>query len=132
MATYNLEGLDQLGEFGEGTLGSFLATFGVLAVFFVILLAIAIVVLWVFSSIGIMNLAKKHDIPNPWLAFIPIGRSYIVGKLGFEVYDKENKNATTFVWITLGLGAASFLLGNSDGDLNRLVSFAKLDRKSVV
>ena len=126
MVNFKVEGLDELGEFGEGALGSFLASFGVLAVFIGILIAIAIVTLWVFSSIGLMNQAKKKNIPNGWLAFIPVGRSYIIGKLGFEVYDKENPNATNFMWITLILGAVSFILGNSKGDLNRLVEFAKL------
>ena len=126
MVNFNLEGLDALGDFGEGTIGSFLATFGVLAVFFAILIGIAVILLWVFGSIGLMNLAKKKNIQNPWLAFLPIGRSYLVGKLGFEVYDVENKNATTFMWVTLALGAASFVLGDSSGDLGTLVKYGLL------
>ena len=126
MINFNVEGLDQLAGLTEGTLESFLATFGVLAAFFIILLAILIIFLWVFGSIGLMNLAKQNNISNPWLAFIPVGRSYIVGKLGFEVYGKDNKNNTTFMWITLGLGAASFVLSNSSGDLHQLISYGLL------
>ena len=126
MVKFNLEGLDQLEGLNNGVLGGFLASFGVLAVFFLILFAIAIVFMWVFGSIGLMNLAKKHKISNPWLAFIPVGRSYIIGKLGHEIYNSDNKNATTFMWITLGLGAASFLLGDSSGDLTKLVVYALL------
>lgn len=126
MINFNVEGLDQIAGLTEGTIGSFLATFGVLAAFFIILLAIVIIFLWVFGSIGLMNLAKKNNIPNPWLVFIPVGRSYIIGKLGFEVYGKDNKNNTTFMWITLGLGAASFVLGNSSSDLHELVSYGLL------
>ncbi|MBR3660416.1 MAG: zinc ribbon domain-containing protein [Bacilli bacterium] len=126
MVNFNLEGLDRLGDFGEGTVGSFLATAGVLAVFFAILVGVAIILLWVFGSIGLMNLAKKKNLPHPWLAFVPIGRSYLIGKLGFEIYDASNKNATTFMWITLALGAASFLLNNSSGDLGTLVKYGLL------
>ena len=127
MVNFNVEGLDELREFGNGAFGGVLATFGVLAVFFIILLAVAAVFLWVFGSIGLMNLAKKNNIPNGWLAFIPIGRSYIIGKLGFETYgDKNNQYNNTFMWITFGLGVASFLLGDSDGDLHRLVNYGLL------
>ena len=126
MVHFNVEGLDRLGELGNGNFGGLITSLGDLAAFFIILLAIAVIFLWVFGSIGIMNLGRKNNIPNPWLAFIPVGRSYIIGKLGFEVYGGDNKNNTTFMWITFGLGAASFLLGNSSGDLNTLVSYALL------
>ena len=54
-----LEGLEQLDGLGAGELGSFLASFGAIAFFMIILVVIAFVVLWVFSSIGLMNQAKK-------------------------------------------------------------------------
>ena len=124
MVNFHLEGLEELENiFGEN-FGGFLATFGVLAAFFAILIGVAMILLWVFSSIGIMNLAKEKKIPSPWLAFLPIGRSYIVGKLGFGIYDKTNKNSENFVWITLALGAAAFVLRDSSGDLATLVKYA--------
>lgn len=126
MVNFNLEGLDKLESLGENNFGSFIASIGVLAVFFAILVGVLVVLLWVFGSIGLMNLAKKKNIQNAWLAFVPIGRSYLIGKLGFEIFDSENKNKTTFMWITLGLGAASFVLGNSNGDLDTLVRYALL------
>ena len=127
MVHFNIDGLDKLGELGKGNLEGFLGTVGVLAAFFLILLAVAIIFIWVFGSIGLMNLGKKNNISNSWLAFVPIGRSYLIGKLGFEVYgDKKNQNNTTFMWITFALGAASFLLGNSNGDLDTLVNYSLL------
>ena len=120
----NLEGLDKLGEFGNGTIGGFIASLGVLAIFCAILFAIVVIFLWVFGCIGLMNLAKKNNIPNGWLAFLPIGRGYIIAKLGFETYgDKNNQNNKTFMWITFGLGVASFLLTDSDGDLHRIINY---------
>jgi len=122
----NLEGIEGLEKIFQGDLGNAIAAFGALAVFIVIIFAILIVFCYVFGSIGLMNLAKKKNIPNPWLAFIPVGRSYIIGKLGHEIYNSDNKNATTFMWITLGLGAASFILGNGNGDLHTLVEYGLL------
>lgn len=121
-----IEGVDGLERLFEGNFGNALAAFGALAVFIAIVIAILIVFVWVFDSIGLMNLAKKHNIPNPWLSFLPVGHSYIIGKLGFEVYNKENKNSTTFMWITLGLSAAAFVLSTSDGDLHTLVKYGLL------
>ena len=126
MVNYNLEGFDQLEGMFDGKFGTFLATFGVLAIFIIIIFCILAILLWVFSSLGLMNLGKKHKIPNAWLAFFPVGRDYVLGKLGYEVYNKENKNATTFMWITLGLGAASFVLGTSGGELHTLVRYGLL------
>ena len=122
----NLEGFEGLEKLLEGNFGNALAAFGALAVFIAIIFVIAVIMIWVFGSIGLMNLAKKHNIPNPWLAFFPVGRSYIIGKLGFEVYDKENKNASTFMWITLGLGAAALVLSSSTSDLHTLVKYGLL------
>ena len=122
----NLQGIEGIEKIFEGKFGNALASFGALAVFIGIIIAIVVVFAYVFGSIGLMNLAKKNNVPNPWLAFIPVGRSYIIGKLGYEIYNKENKNATTFMWITLGLGAASFVLGSGDGDLHTLVEYALL------
>ena len=111
----------------EGAFGGVLATFGVLAIFIVIILSILIIGLWIFGSVGLMNLAKKNNISNAWLVFLPIGRSYILGKLGFEKYgDPKNTNNNTFMWVTFGLGIASFVLGTSDGDLGTLVKYALL------
>ena len=127
MVNFNVEGLDRFGELGGEKLSEMFGTLGVLAVFFIILIAITAVILWVFGSVGLMNLGKRNKIPNSWLAFVPVGRSYLIGKLGFEVYgDKNNKNNTTFMWITLGLGAASFLLGDSNGDIDTLVKYGLL------
>ena len=126
MYNFNLEGLENIDKFKNLTnlegLGKFLATAGVLVAFFAILFAIAIVFLWVFSSIGIMNLAKKNNVSNAWLAFVPVGRSYLIGKLGFDIYAESDKKNINFVWVTLGLAAAHFVLGG-DADLSKLSLF---------
>lgn len=66
--------------------------------------------LYIFGALGIMELAKKNNVPNPWMAFIPVANNYLIGKLGFEIYsDKENKNPT-LTWLMLGISAASFVI----------------------
>ena len=125
MVNFNIEGMDFLKDFNNLDMGGFLTTFGILAVFFAILIAIALIFLWVFGSLGIMNLAKKNNISNAWLAFLPIGRSYIIAKLGFEVYADEKKKNQNFTWITLALAAAAFVLNNNN-DLHELVNLALL------
>ena len=125
MINFNLEGLEGLENIdGVDRLLSFLGGASILIVFFAIILAIIIIFLWVFGSMGIMNTAKKNNIPNPWLAFVPVGRSYLIGKLGFEVYAEESKKNATFTWITLGLGAATLVLDG--GDLDKLTSLGLL------
>ncbi|WP_041669136.1 DUF4190 domain-containing protein [Acetobacterium woodii] len=49
-----------------------------------ILLAIAAVigiVCYVFNSIGLYTMAKNRNIDHPWLAWIPIANSYLMGEL---------------------------------------------------
>lgn len=83
-------------------------------VFALIVLAIAIVV-YVLQSIALYKLANKNSISNAWLAWIPIGNMYILGKLGFEVYADEDKKNEIFTWVLLGCSAASFLLDELSG-----------------
>lgn len=83
-------------------------------VFALIVLAIAIVV-YVLQSIALYKLANKNSISNAWLAWIPIGNMYILGKLGFEVYADEDKKNEIFTWVLLGCSAASFLLDGLSG-----------------
>ena len=91
-----------------------------------------------------MRLAKKHNIPNPWLAWVPVGCMYLLGKLGFELYAPEGKKNETFTWILFGLSAATLVL--SDSGIGYLINigiivfttwayyniFAKINSKNCV
>lgn len=61
----------------EGTILAFLAIWG----FMIFLIFILGILLYVLSSIGLCKLASNQKIENPWLAWIPIGNMYILGKL---------------------------------------------------
>ena len=76
-----------------------------------------------------MNLAKKKNIPNPWLAFLPVGSSYLIGKLGFEVYQEESKKNPTLTWVTLGIAAGIILFG--DESFSGILSIALLVFHSI-
>ena len=46
--------------------------------------AIIYIALYVFESLGLMQLAKRNNIKNSWIAFIPVANVYLYGKLAFE------------------------------------------------
>lgn len=90
---------------------------GPLGMFLILIFLIAAVILYVFSSLGLMELAKKNNIANPWLAFIPIGYHYLLGKLGFEVYEKNGSENKQIPYIMLALSAV-YLVGVLDGPVS--------------
>lgn len=51
---------------------------------FLLILLVVLLILYVFESIGIMKLAKRKDMENSWLAFVPFARTYMYGKLAFK------------------------------------------------
>lgn len=55
----------------------FLAILGILIFIF----AIVGIVLYVIYSYSLYKMAVKQGLENPWIAFIPIAQSYILGKL---------------------------------------------------
>lgn len=95
---------------------------GTFLVVLVLIVLAFLIVVYVLQAIGLMRLAKKHDLPNPWLAWIPVGCMYLLGKLGFEVYAPENKKNETFTWILFSLSAATLLL--SDSGMSYLIEIA--------
>lgn len=61
----------------NNALFSFLIALGA---FLFVLFAIG-VVFYCLMAVGLMTMAKKRGIENPWLAWIPIGNYYILGQL---------------------------------------------------
>jgi len=90
-----------------------------------IVLAIAIVV-YILQSIALYKLSSKNNIQNAWLAWIPVGNMYILGKLGFEVYAPEDKKNEIFTWILLGCSAGSLILEHLSDDLSGLAGLGVL------
>ena len=80
---------------------------GPIAIFLIVLLVLISIVMYIFGALGLMALAKKNKLDNPWLAFIPVGSSYLLGKLGFEVYSSKEEKNPTLTWILFGASLAS-------------------------
>ena len=80
---------------------------GPIAIFLIVLLVLISIVMYIFGALGLMALAKKNKLDNPWLAFIPVGNSYLLGKLGFEVYSSKEEKNPTLTWILFGASLAS-------------------------
>ncbi|MEE3333146.1 MAG: hypothetical protein VZR54_02600 [Ruminococcus sp.] len=59
-----------------------------LIIFLLFVIAIGIV-LYIFGSLGLYKIAKNRNIPNPWMAWIPVANSYLLGKIG-DYYDLKN------------------------------------------
>ena len=54
--------------------------FSILASFLIFFLIVG-VILYVFDALAFYTMAKNKGINNPWLAWIPIANSYIMGKI---------------------------------------------------
>lgn len=93
----------------------------ILVIFFVIIMFIGVILLYIFGALGLMELAKRNKVANPWLAFIPVGCNYLLGKLGFEIYPEKEEKNSTLTWVLFGLSIGSLVLGDS---LSSLISIA--------
>lgn len=112
-----LEGMDYSGALVG--IGAFILIIALIA------LTVAVVV-YILQSIALYKLAYKNNIQNAWLAWLPIGNMYILGKLGFEVYAEEDKKNEIFTWILLGCSAGSFLLEHLSSDLSSIAGLGVL------
>ncbi|WP_017755415.1 hypothetical protein [Calidifontibacillus oryziterrae] len=74
-----------------------LLAYGIGTIFIFLLLFI---VVYILSSFGLYTMAKRAEIKNEWLAFVPIGNAYILGEL---IDDKLD-------WITFGKSGGIKLL----------------------
>lgn len=98
-------------------------TSSILLIFFICVILLVAIIFGVFGCIGLMNLAKANNIKNPWLAFIPCGCNYILGKLGFEIYPNENEKNPTLTWVFFGLSIGAVVLTRVES-LGSLLSIA--------
>lgn len=64
------------------------------------LILILLLIPYIFGAIGLYTMAKRANIGNEWLAFIPIGNAYIIG----ELIDERLK------WFTVGKSGGIKLL----------------------
>ena len=102
MYNYNFE--YDIPDFSSGTYNS--VSSGVAGVVLAVLVVFAIfafafaIVSYVFESLAWYKIAKKRNINNPWLAWIPYAGGFLIGKIGDYYYDREiGKNYHFSIWI---------------------------------
>lgn len=67
---------------------------------------------YIMSSLGLMRLAKRRNIPNPWLSWIPVASSWITGSIVDEYDLRQGKirKWRTILLTTMVLTIASITL----------------------
>lgn len=64
--------------YGFGDSGAIIAMIGGFLWLFVLLF----IALYVYSALALMNIAKRTNTKNPWLAWIPIANMYLMTQIG--------------------------------------------------
>jgi len=79
-----------------------------LAVFFTVM-AVVLLICYVFYAIGLFVIAKRRELSNPWFAFIPVANFWIFGRTA-DQYDiiTTGRNMKLRHW-TLWLGIAFYI-----------------------
>ena len=73
----------------------------------IMLVAIGLsVMMYVFEGFGLMEMAKKKNEKNYWLAWIPYAKEYLRGKIAYGT----NKGAVMYLCIAVGMVVISFIL----------------------
>lgn len=86
-----------------GIMGGFFVAY-ILILVFTLALSIAF---YIFCSLGLYSHAKRHNIANAWLAWLPVGNYWTYGKLAdIATANKPGKKLSYTKWM-LGLGIGS-------------------------
>ena len=91
-------------------LAEFLVLFWTVIVAVLAIVAIVLIVFYVLESIGLYHIAQCRGIDNAFLAWIPIGRMYLLGSIADQIEMHEGKN-TRYSLILLIFGCVSFFMG---------------------
>ena len=97
----------------EAALVGFLGTFLVIMLVLLVVLWAYAIAAYVLHSLGLYKIAKRRGIHNPWLAWLPIGQSWILGNISdhFQHVTKAKQRkfrivlavmeAVMYVWMVL-------------------------------
>lgn len=101
--------------FGQGMIG-----FGMVAAVILILTLLAIafaVVSYVLGAVGMYRIAKRRGIHHAWLAWVPVGSSWLLGSISdhyqYVVKGKNTKRRKVLLILSLILSAVSVLLSGT-------------------
>ena len=73
------------------------------AVYFAILTPIAIAT-YIVQALSLMRIAKKLDVPNGWMAFIPFASIYLIGKIAEKSDERAYPGREGRKWSKILLG----------------------------
>lgn len=87
------------------------------------------IVLYVFRSIGVYSIAKRRRLQHPWLAWVPVADSYLLGCISDQYrYVVKGQHKSKRKWL-LGLQIVLMVLGTvvaamAVGTVTRVAGFA--------
>lgn len=85
----------------------------VLGIYGVILAVIGLfgIAMYVIRSLSVYTIAKRRQIENPWLSWLPVGHEWILGSLSDQYKFITKKKVQNRRKVLLGLGIAGLLCG---------------------
>ena len=88
------------------------AIMGVLAVVLVVfLIALGVIVtIYVLGAFGAYRLAKRRGMQNAWLAWLPVGQEYILGKMSDGISAEDPPYQKKGWWIAYPIISGVYLL----------------------
>ena len=82
-----------------------LIVLGIMLIFLLAIFAFA-VVSYVFNALGMYTIAKRRGIQNPWLAWIPVGNTWLLGTISdqyqYVANNKKTNRRKLLLWLTVG------------------------------
>ena len=116
----SVDSYDFFEEFFSAFGGADAALAGVVGVVLIVAVIIALVALafaitaYILNGIALSAIAKRRNIRNSWLAWVPVGSTWLMGCIAdqyqYVVNGKITKRRTILLWLSV----ASFLLAFSD------------------
>ena len=96
-----------------------LGVYGAFGIIYLIYYLIALgisVVMYVLESVGLYTIAKRRNISNPWLAWIPFGVYWIMGSISDDYHLRangkvKNRRMTLLIWYIVLIALAIFTIG---------------------
>lgn len=88
------------------------ALVGVLLLVLMLVLAFSLV-LYIFKAIGMYSIAKRRGLRNAWLAWIPVGNSWILGSISDQYQYVARGNVQNRRKLLLGLAIAMAVCGGA-------------------
>ena len=77
--------------------------------FLMLIIGVIALVLYIIHAIALQRLAYNRGMDNTWLAWVPVGRTYLLGAVGDHMEERKNGTNFYFRFIMLGCSLAAML-----------------------